>query len=111
MRTFVQDLNRNLKEQGASVVGSSGLIWCCYLVTLANAADDIVLVDLDVVERDGAGAARTNAKLLLLLRNGDLLARNDEAGDTLVALLGRDVGKNEEDFGFPRICDPPAMSS
>lgn len=78
------------------------------LVPVALLAEQILAWDLDVVEVDDACAGCLDAELLLFLRDAEALGAllDDKRCDALVLLLGRQVGKHDEEVGFHAVCDP-----
>lgn len=78
------------------------------LITGALLAEQVAVRDLDVVEVDDAGRRGADAELLLLLGDAEAggVARDDEGGDALVALVGGQIGEDEEEAGLYTVRDP-----
>lgn len=77
------------------------------LVALSDLSEDVASGDNNIVKVEGACRRGADSELGLLLVDLDSHRLvDDKASDTLVALLGGNVGKNEEDLGLARVGDP-----
>lgn len=78
------------------------------LVAGALGAEQVLLGDDDVVKVEDAGGAGADAELLFLLGDAEAgrVLVDDEGADALVALAGVEVGKDDEEAGLHRVCDP-----
>ena len=78
------------------------------LVAAADVAEHVGARHPAILQQQLARAARANAELVLFLADGEPgeAALDEEGGDAAVAGFRVDIGKDDEQVGFVRVCDP-----